>query len=189
LTKHLFRTPPEGAVTQQWVTAPTPKLWSGAPAADPQQWRRLKTVIQESGPVFSKPMARRGLAPGDFNNDGGLDVLITVNDDAPLLLRNDARGQNHWLGLRLIGRKASIDAVGARVAYQAGDLKRGRLKVAGGSYLSSHDPRMVLGIGPRTKIDWLEIKWPQPSGLVERFSDLPIDRYITITEGEGRKEQ
>ena len=48
---------------------------------------------------------------------------------------------------------------------------------------------MVLGIGPRTKIDWLEIKWPQPSGLVERFSDLPIDRYITITEGEGRKEQ
>jgi len=76
-----------------------------------------------------------------------------------------------------------------RVTYQAGDLKRGRFKVAGGSYLSSHDPRMVLGIGPRTKIDWLEIKWPQPSGLVERFSDLPIDRYITITEGEGRKEQ
>src|SRR5271169_5624027 len=119
-------------------------------------------------------MAGRGLALGDFNNDGALDVMITVNDDAPLLLRNDAGGQNHWLGLHLIGRKANIDAVGARVTYQAGDLKRSRLKVAGGSYLSSHDPRMVLGIGPRPKFDWLEIKWPQPSGLVERFSDLPI---------------
>ncbi len=60
------------------------------------------------------------------------------------------------------------------------------MKVGGGSYLSSHDPRMVLGIGKRTKIDWLEVKWPQPSGQVERFTDLPIDRYITIVEGEGK---
>jgi hypothetical protein len=58
--------------------------------------------------------------------------------------------------------------------------------VGGGSFLSSHDPRMVLGLGPRTKIDWLEVHWPQPGGGVERFTDLPIDRYISIIEGSGR---
>jgi enediyne biosynthesis protein E4 len=60
--------------------------------------------------------------------------------------------------------------------------------VGGGSFLSSHDPRIVLGLGKRSKIDWLEIKWPQPSGAVERFAELPIDRYITIVEGKGKWE-
>jgi hypothetical protein len=60
------------------------------------------------------------------------------------------------------------------------------MKVGGGSYLSSHDPRMVLGIGKRTKLDWLEVQWPQPSGKTERISELPIDRYITIVEGAGK---
>ncbi len=147
----------------------------------------FKNVSQESGPIFSRPMSGRGMALGDFNNDGAIDVLLSNNDEAPVLLQNEAGRQNHWLGLRLIGRKANIDAVGARVTYQAGDLKRSHLKVAGGSFLSAHDPRMVLGLGSRTKIDWLEIKWPRPSGLVERFSDLEIDRYVTITEGQTKK--
>ncbi|MGC2002593.1 MAG: ASPIC/UnbV domain-containing protein, partial [Candidatus Acidiferrales bacterium] len=125
-----------------------------------------------------------GMAIGDFNNDGAVDVLIAVNNGAPVLLRNNAGTANHWLGLRLIGKKANIDAVGARVTYQAGGLKRSREKVGGGSYLSSHDPRIVLGLGSQTKIDWLEIKWPQPSGLVQSLTDLPVDRYITIVEGE-----
>ena len=104
----------------------------------------------------------------------------------PILLRNQAGKQNHWLGVRLVGKKSNPDAIGARVTYQAGDLKRSRMKVGGGSYLSSHDPRMVLGIGERRKIDWLEVKWPLPGGTVERFTDLPIDRYITIVEGQGK---
>ncbi len=66
-------------------------------------------------------------------------------------------------------------------------MKRSRFKVGGGSYLASHDPRVVLGIGRRTKIDWLEVKWPPPSSLVERFTDLLIDRYVTIVEAEGIK--
>jgi hypothetical protein len=60
------------------------------------------------------------------------------------------------------------------------------MKVAGGSYLSSHDPRVVLGIGKHPKLDWVEIKWPLPGGKSERFTDLPIDRYITIVEGQGK---
>lgn len=146
----------------------------------------FQNVSAESGPVFSKAFAARGLALGDFDNDGSVDALVGVNNGPPILLRNNAARENHWLGVRLMGRKSNIDAVGAQVTYQAGDLRRHRAKVGGGSFLSSHDPRMVLGIGARKKIDWLEVKWPQPSGATERITELPLDRYITITEGDGK---
>jgi enediyne biosynthesis protein E4 len=149
---------------------------------------QFENVSASAGPAFAQNLAGRGLAIGDFDNDGAIDAVVTVNGGAPLLLKNTAATGNHWLGLRLIGRKANPDAIGARIGWVAGDLKRSRLKVGGGSYLSSHDPREVLGIGPRPKIDRLEIKWPQPSGKVETFTDLPIDRYITIVEGAGIKE-
>ena len=87
----------------------------------------------------------------------------------------------------MIGKKSNPDAIGAKMTWQSGDLKRNRLKVGGGSYLSSHDPREVLGIGASKKIDRLEIRWPPPSERVETFTDLPIDRYITIVEGSGWK--
>jgi hypothetical protein len=148
----------------------------------------FKNISSEAGPVFTRPMAARGLALGDFDNDGAVDVLISNNNEPPLLLRNTTGGQNHWLGLKLVGKKANIDAIGARVSYQAGDMKRSHMKVGGGSYLSSHDPRMVLGIGKRTKIDWLEVTWPQPSGLTQRFTGLPIDRYVTLREGQSKWE-
>src|SRR5229473_5334211 len=148
--------------------------------------KSFQNVSAQSGPVFAKPLSARGMAIGDFNNDGGVDVLVSVNDSAPVLLRNTAGNQNHWLGVKLVGKKSNPDAVGARITYQAADLKRSRTKVGGGSFLSSHDPRIVLGIGKRPKIDWLEIKWPRPSGAIERFTDLPIDRYITIVEGKGK---
>jgi len=146
----------------------------------------FQDVSAASGPIFARKLCSRGLAIGDFDNDGAIDVLISVNNAAPLLLKNTAATGNHWLGVRLIGKKCNPDAVGARVTYQAGDLKRGRMKVGGGSYLSSHDPRMVLGLEKREKLDWLEVKWPLPSGKVERFTNLPINRYITIVEGEGK---
>ena len=142
-------------------------------------------VSAQSGPVFAKPLSARGMAIGDFDNDGATDVLVANNDGAPVLLRNNAGSQNHWLGIKLIGTKSNPDAIGARITYQAQDLKQQRMKVGGGSFLSSHDPRVVLGIGSRPKIDWVEIKWPLPSGKVERLTGLPIDRYITIVEGTG----
>ncbi|PYU15197.1 MAG: CRTAC1 family protein, partial [Acidobacteria bacterium] len=149
--------------------------------------RALENVGTLAGPVFAESFAARGMAVGDFNNDGAPDVLVAVNDGPPLLLKNNAAADNHWLGLRLIGKKSNPDAVGATIMWQAGDLKRTRLKVGGGSYLSSHDPREVLGIGKRKKIDKLEIRWPHPSEHVETFTELPIDRYITIVEGSGIK--
>src|SRR5215468_8756487 len=126
--------------------------------------RSLENVSASAGPVFAESFAARGMAVGDFDNDGAVDVLVAVNDGAPVLLKNNAASGNHWLGIRLLGKKANPDAIGARVVWQAADLKRGRLKTGGGSYLASHDPRMVLGIGKRAKIDRLEIHWPQPSG-------------------------
>ena len=148
----------------------------------------FKNVSRESGPIFERLMAARGLALGDFDNDGAVDVLISNNNEAPLLLKNKAASGNHWLGVKLVGKTANIDAIGARITYQSGNLKRSRTKVGGASYLSSHDPRLVLGIGKRPKLDWLEVTWPQPSGQKQRFTDLPIDRYITIREGQPKWE-
>ncbi len=145
---------------------------------------KWQNVSDQVGPAFKKDYAARGLAIGDFDNDGALDALVLVSDAAPLLLRNRAARGNHWLGLRLIGRKANIDAIGARVTYGAGSWRRSRTIVGGGSYASYHDPRLVLGLGARSVIDFVEVTWPQPSGKTQVFTKLPIDRYITIAEGE-----
>jgi hypothetical protein len=147
--------------------------------------RTLENVSFAAGPIFEQSLAARGLAIGDFDNDGAVDVLVSVNNGAPVLLRNTAAQGNHWLGVRLRGKTSNPDAIGARISWQADDLKRSRLKVGGGSYLSSHDPREVLGIGKRTRLDKLEIRWPFPSSKTESFTGLPLDRYITIIEGEG----
>ena len=149
--------------------------------------RTFENVSSQAGPAFNQRFASRGMAIGDFDNDGAVDVLLAVNNDAPVLLRNTATRGNHWLGIRLIGKKCNRDAIGARVTWQSGDLKRHQFRVGGGSYLSSHDPRIVLGLGARTKIDWVEVKWPKPGGLTERFTKLPVDCYITIEQGQGQK--
>jgi enediyne biosynthesis protein E4 len=146
---------------------------------------KLINVSDKSGPVFKKDFPARGLAIGDYNNDGRLDVLVVNNGKPPLLLRNNLRNENHWVGLRLQGAACNRDAIGAIISWSAGGVKRSRLKTGGGSYLSSHDPREVLGLGKAAKLEWLEVKWPAPSGKVERFSDVPVDKYVTITEGKG----
>ncbi len=149
--------------------------------------RTLENVSAAAGPVFQRNLASRGMAIGDFDNDGAVDVLVAVNAGAPLLLKNNAAAGNHWLGVKLVGKKCNIDAVGAKLSWTSGTMKRNRLKVGGGSFLSSHDPRIVLGLGSHSKIDQLQIQWPLPSGKVETFTNLAVDRYITIVEGEGIK--
>jgi hypothetical protein len=152
-----------------------------------QEQGLLHNVTLEGGPVFAKPLAARGLAVGDYDNDGFLDVLIGTNGGAPVLLHNrcGSGSSNHFLGVKLVGTSCNRDAIGARITWSAGGVIRTKLKNSGGSYLSSHDPREVLGLGSARKIDSLEIKWPLPSGKVQRFTDLPIDRYVTIVEGKS----
>jgi hypothetical protein len=147
---------------------------------------KLANVSKQSGPVFGKSFPARGLAVGDYTNDGRLDVLIGNNGEAPVLLKNHAGEGNHWIGLRLQGTSCNRDAIGATISWSVNGTVRRRLKANGGSYLSSHDMREVLGLGPASTVDWVEVKWPPPSGRVERFTDVPADRYVTIVEGRGK---
>ncbi len=150
-----------------------------------QEAGKFRNVSELAGPAFSKSYAARGLAVGDFNNDGALDVLIGNNGGPPLLLRNFAAVGNHWVGLKLEGVACNRDAIGARIRWSSGGITRSRLKSNGGSYLSSHDPREILGLGKAEAVDWVEVKWPLPSKRVERWTKLSLDRYQTLREGTG----
>ena len=147
-----------------------------------QEDNKLRDVSAEAGPAFSKSYPARGLASGDFNNDGLIDILIATNGGAPVLLKNQSAPSNNWTGLKLQGVKCNRDAIGAKIRWSAGGIVRQRLKNNGGSYLSSHDPREVLGIGKAEKMDWIEITWPKPSGKVQRIENPPLNKYLTITE-------
>ncbi len=146
---------------------------------------KLRNMSENAGPAFQKDFAARGLAVGDFDNDGALDVIIGINGGPPVLLKNTAAGGNNWLGLKLEGVTCNRDAIGARIVWKAGGKLRSRLKNNGGSYLSSHDPREILGIGAAPRIDELEIHWPAPSQHVEKLSNVALNRYIRIVEGRG----
>ena len=147
--------------------------------------RAFKDVSAKSGAVFSKMFSGRGMALGDFDNDGDDDVLTSNNGEPPLLLRNQGGNRNNWIGLQLIATKSNPAAVGAVITWQAGTLKRTRLKTSGGSYLSSHDPREILGVGSATKIDSMEIRWP--SGKVDKLTNPPLNKYVKVVEGSGIK--
>lgn len=144
----------------------------------------FKDVSATSGAVFSKNFSGRGMAIGDFDNDGDLDVLTSNNGEAPLLLRNQGGNKNNWIGLNLVATKSNSAAVGAVITWQAGGVKRSRLRTGGGSYLSSHDPREILGLGTATKIDSIEIRWP--SGTVDKLTNIPLNKYTKVVEGVGQ---
>jgi hypothetical protein len=150
-----------------------------------QEDGKLENVSLRGGTAFERDFNARGLAVGDYDNDGALDVLVCVNGGAPLLLKNNAAKGNNWLGIKLEGVTCNRDAIGAKIVWKAGGKTYHRLKNNGGSYLSSHDPREVLGIGTATKIDELEITWPAPSKQVGRFSNVEVNRYIRIAEDKG----
>ena len=108
-----------------------------------------------------------------------------LNGGVPVLLANHAGRGRHWVGLRLGGTTANRDGVGATITWSAGGTTRSRVKNAGGSYMSAHDPRDVLGLAEATGVDWVEVRWPAPSRRRERFHRLPSDRYTTVVEGTG----
>lgn len=144
----------------------------------------FKDVSAASGSVFAKSFAARGLTVGDYDNDGDLDALVANNGGAPALLRNDGGNRNRWLGLQLVASESNAGAIGAIITWRASGVRRERLKTSGGSYLASHDPREIIGLGDATKLDSLEIKWS--SGRVDKLTNLPTNRYLKIVEGAGQ---
>lgn len=144
----------------------------------------FKNVSPQAGAVFKKDLPARGMTVGDYDNDGDLDLLVANNGEAPALLRNEGGNRQNWLGVQLVATKSNAGAVGAVITWRAGGAKRTRWKTSGGSYLASHDPREVLGLGKADKLESLEIKWP--SGKVDRLSHPPINRYLKVIEGAGQ---
>jgi enediyne biosynthesis protein E4 len=143
------------------------------------------TFIDESaaaGVAFTTPAVGRGAAFGDIDNDGDIDVLISNNNGRARLFLNQIGNRNHWLGIRLTGKKSNRDMLGARieiVAPKKSALWR-RVRTDGG-YLSSHDPRVLVGLGTSDHVDVVRVHWP--SGAIEQWKNVPIDRYVTLHEG------
>ena len=135
-----------------------------------------------AGTTFAGRYSARGLAVGDLNNDGFPDVVMTENGGPVHLLMNTAQGRNNWLGVALKATSGNPASAGAVLRWSIGGKIFSRQKTAGGSFLSSHDPREIIGAG-KAGIDWLEVKWPLPSHRVDRVLHPEMNRYITITEG------
>ena len=147
--------------------------------------RRLEDVSETAGTDIAKPLLGRGLAVGDYDNDGKVDVLIVDSQGAPLLLHNESRTSGHWLNLLLVGTRSNRDAYGARVTATAGGLTQTRWCHADGSYLSSSDKRVHLGLGSAATVDTLTVHWP--SGLTDTLRHVKADQGLTVREGAGAR--
>ena len=142
----------------------------------------FEDVGERAGAAFSQGYDARGLALGDFDNDGGADAIFTRLKNSPVLLRNNVAHANSWIGFELTGTKSNRDAIGARLALQSGERRLVRWITGGSSYLSSQDKRIVFGLGPApaSSLSALEIRWP--SGQTQKISGLAPNRYHAIEE-------
>jgi hypothetical protein len=153
----------------------------------------FRDATSEAGPDFLRPIVGRGLAVGDWDNDGLSDLVATDLEGAPLLLRNQrsvrqrtgsqrdpgVAGRGHWLGLELLTARGA-PALGARVTVRAGGRATLREVTTGGSYLSASDPRLRIGLGALDRVESVEIAWP--SGARQIVRAPAIDRYLTLRE-------
>ena len=135
------------------------------------------------GPDFTRPIAGRGLATADFDNDGDIDIAVNVRGDHPELLRNDGGNANHSLEILLIGTKSNRDGIGASLKLTSEGSVHVEQAKGGMSYMSASDPRILFGLGKHSRVDSLEITWP--SGQIDRLTRVPIDQIIAVKEGVG----
>jgi hypothetical protein len=141
-------------------------------------------TTEEAGEPFAPPLVGRGLACGDYDADGDLDLLLTENGGPARLFRNDLdHGGTHWIRLRLRGRAPNTDALGARVEVTSEGLVQSRLVRTGSSYLSQSDTALTFGLDGRTAVDSVVVRWP--SGEVEEFPGLEPDRTHVLRQGES----
>jgi len=141
---------------------------------------KFTDVSASSGSIFHKPIAGRGLAIGDLNNDGKLDFVISTNDGPAYILRNDTPTGNHWILLNLMGHTSNRDGIGAVVKVTTSAGIQVRTVTTGGSYLSSSDKRVHFGLGRDPNASSIEIDWP--SGVVQKLTDVKADRILQVDE-------
>ena len=141
----------------------------------------------KAGSGLQSRRVSRGIATGDYDNDGDLDVLISNANDTPQLLRNDGGNQGNWILIRTVGTRSNRAAIGTRVKIQAGDLTQIDEVRGGSGYLSQNDLRLHFGIGTHERIDRIEVKWS--SGIVDIIRDVTPNQIIIITEGSHSQQR
>ena len=149
-----------------------------------QEDARFQDVSRDEPSFCDAPGVWRALASGDFDNDGGQDLLVTRIGDTPLLLHNTVPNRGHWLSVRAVDPDLKRDAYGAVITVVAGEKKWTGLLNPGRSYVSSCDPRVHFGLGAVEQIDQIIVLWPD--GREEMFPGQTVDRFVVLERGKGR---
>ena len=144
---------------------------------------RFREVSGQHGAALRVPMVSRGAAFGDYDNDGDVDVLVLDHGGMPELLRNDGGNRGRWISLGLEGTRSPRDAIGTQIEVTVAGQKLTRHLTGGGSYLSSSDHRIHVGLGGADRAQRVEIRWP--NGGVETLEDVPLGRFYRVREGSG----
>jgi hypothetical protein len=171
---HVIRHPVSSGVRQRPVLLRSLGRTGNSPV-------RFELVSPRAGSYFRSDHQARGVAVGDLNNDGHLDVVVSHINEPVVLLRNQAGAGHHWLGIELTSRDHR-DLVGAKIMLDAGGRRQTRLAKGGGSYLSARDPRHLFGLGTSERVDRLTVVWP--SGQEQHWDGLEVDRYWRLVAGE-----
>src|SRR5262249_20244035 len=135
--------------------------------------QRFHLATLDAGPYFDSDHVGRGVAYGDLDDDGDIDLVVNHKDGAPALLRNDTKSVNHVIRLRLVGTRSNRDAIGTRVEIELGDRTIFRQRKGGSSLECSHDPRLLIGIGSSVEVRRITLRWP--SGRVSTTQRLAAD--------------
>ena len=144
---------------------------------------KFRNMASRAGPVFRTRHSARGMATGDYDNDGDMDVVFVRLNERPVLLRNNIGQEGAWVGFELEGSLSNRDAIGSKLSLKSGDKRFTKWVTGGASFLASHDKRVVFGLGKAVKEECsLEIRWP--GGAVQRVSGLEINRYHKIVESD-----
>ncbi len=142
--------------------------------------KRFVDVSAASGSVFQQAWAGRGLATGDLDNDGRIDIVVTTNDGPAYVVRNETDTQNHWLTLNLVGHRSNRDAIGAEVKVTTSQGAQYATVSTASSYLSASDKRVHFGLGTDSSAQSLEIRWP--SGIIQTVKNVAGDRILRVDE-------
>src|SRR5215469_9208394 len=143
---------------------------------------QFEDVSVSAGPAFSRGYLARGLAIGDWDNDGAPDAIFTSIGESAVLLRNNVGPKNSWVGVRLTGSKSNRDGIGAKLSLSVADRKLVRWVTGGSSYLSSHDKRVIFGLGTLAANQSVNIEVLWPSGTRQNVTALKINRYHEVAE-------